>query len=549
MRPGSGSGRGHAAAAREIERLRALRRFDLLDTNPDENLRDCVALAAQICGTPTAMISLVDEERQWALSQVGAAVTEGPRDASFCSHAILQPEIFEVPDALQDVRFAHNPFVVGPPHVRFYAGAPLLTLEGHALGTLCVMDAAPRDLSDQQRMALRSLARQVAEHLELRLLAATLKDQAELLWLAHDAIIVRNDAGEVLSWNRGAQELYGWSAEEATGALLHELLHTQIDGSREEFDRALSVHGSWEGELRQVTKLGRRILVRSRSVLKEGRRGVSQVILEINTDITEQKRNAEERERLLTALRDQNAQLRELDRVKDEFVASVSHEVRTPVASLRAYSEYLSDGDAGALNEEQRHCLGVIERNAQRVLQMVNGLLFLAGNDAGSMRLELARVDLAELAAESIEGFKPIARENEISVSLDRSGPTVVEGDRARLIEVVDNLLANALKFTPADGAVTVHATGDVDRVILHVEDSGSGVPATEERQIFERFYRASNARDQAIPGSGLGLAVSKVIMEAHGGNIGVRRADKQGSIFWIELPSPAPAAPSSGYR
>jgi signal transduction histidine kinase len=223
--------------------------------------------------------------------------------------------------------------------------------------------------------------------------------------------------------------------------------------------------------------------------------------------------------------------------------------VRTPVASLQAYSEYLSDGDAGALNDEQRHCLAVIERNAQRVLQMVNGLLFLAGNDAGSMRLELARVDLAELAAESIEGFEPIARENEISVELHRSGATLVEGHRDRLIEVVDNLLANALKFTPADGSVTVHVTGDADRVMLRVEDTGSGVPATEERQIFERFYRATNARDRAIPGSGLGLAVSKVIIEAHGGGIGVRRAEKQGSIFWIELSAADPAAPSSGYR
>jgi PAS domain S-box-containing protein len=528
-----------AASERESERVRALRRYDLVDADPDESLRDCVAVAAQICGTPTAMISLVDEERQWALGAIGTTVTEAPRETSFCSHAILQPNILEVPDALEDARFADNPFVLGSPHIRFYAGAPLVTPDGHTLGTLCVMDGVPRSLSAHQRNALRSLARQVTEHLELRLIATTLQDQAELLWLARDAIIVRDDAGKVLSWNRGAHELYGWSAAEAVGATLHELLRTQIEGPPENLDQVLFAQGAWEGELRQVTKLGRKIVVRSRSVLKQDRRGVSRAILEINTDITAENRHAEERERLLRVLRDQNERLRDLDRVKDEFVASVSHEVRTPVASLRAYCEYLSDGDAGTLNHEQQQCLDVIHRNAERVLGLVNDLLFLSGNDAGTMRLDLSTVDLAAVAAEIIEGFEPIARESQIAVRLHRSGLTVTTADRARLAEVVDNLLSNALKFTPPHGAVSVHVTGAGDSLVVRVEDTGSGVPAGEERQIFERFYRASNARKAAVPGSGLGLAVSKVIVEAHGGTIGVQGTPGSGATFWFELPAP----------
>ena len=152
----------------EAGRLKALRRYRILDTDPEQAFDDLTLIASQICGTPTALISLVDENRQWFKSRVGLQVQETSRSVSFCAHAIQQQGLFVVPDALNDARFRDNPLVRGDPHIRFYAGKPLLTPEGHALGTLCVIDYHPRTLTPSQRDGLEALQRQVEAQLELR---------------------------------------------------------------------------------------------------------------------------------------------------------------------------------------------------------------------------------------------------------------------------------------------------------------------------------------------------------------------------------------------
>lgn len=152
----------------EAARLEALRKYHILDTDPEIAFDDLALLASHICETPMAAISLIDEDRQWFKARIGFTTVQTPRSISFCTHAIQQRDIFVVPDASQDDRLRHNPQVAGDPHIRFYAGAPLLTREGHALGTLCVVDNKPRRLSNTQLEALAALCRQVEAQLELR---------------------------------------------------------------------------------------------------------------------------------------------------------------------------------------------------------------------------------------------------------------------------------------------------------------------------------------------------------------------------------------------
>ncbi len=152
----------------EAQRLAALHRYAVLDSDAEAEFDAITQFASALCGTPIALVSLVDAERQWFKSRVGLAAPETGRDIAFCSHAILGDSIFEVPDAAKDPRFADNPLVVGAPHIRFYAGTPLSTPDGLAMGTLCVIDQVPRQLSDLQRQGLAVLGREVIAQLELR---------------------------------------------------------------------------------------------------------------------------------------------------------------------------------------------------------------------------------------------------------------------------------------------------------------------------------------------------------------------------------------------
>jgi two-component system NtrC family sensor kinase len=152
----------------EVQRLKVLWQYDLLDTVPEEVFDDLTDLAAHICEAPIALISLVDEKRQWFKSHVGVTTRETSRDISFCAHAILQQGLFVVSDATKDPRFCDNPLVTGPEKIRFYAGVPLKSPDGYALGTLCVLDKEARQLRPQQKQALLVLARHVETQLELR---------------------------------------------------------------------------------------------------------------------------------------------------------------------------------------------------------------------------------------------------------------------------------------------------------------------------------------------------------------------------------------------
>ncbi len=210
----------------EERRIAALRQYDILDTPPDPVLDGLTSLAAAICGAPIAMISFVDEHRQWFKSKIGGNLSETPRDISFCGHAVQQRDLFIVPDAMHDVRFADNPLVTGAPNICFYAGAPLVNPEDEALGALCVIDHVPRILTDLQKQALRVLSRQVVTHLELRRQTRNSVESEGKLWMLAENItdafsitspdfqkIEYLSPGYELIWGRSMASLYAHPSE------------------------------------------------------------------------------------------------------------------------------------------------------------------------------------------------------------------------------------------------------------------------------------------------------------------------------------------------
>ncbi len=230
-----------------------------------------------------------------------------------------------------------------------------------------------------------------------------------------------------------------------------------------------------------------------------------------------------------------NERLRELDRLKDEFVSTISHELRTPLTSISGYVELVRE----RADAESSSYLDIVDRNAARLLALVNDLLFVARIQSGRLELDLQQVDVGALVAESVASAQPHAASGNVGLRL-RTGaePTRVRGDRRRLGQVIDNLVSNAIKFSPEGGAVDLKLDRRDGSVVLEVTDQGIGVAEHEHAQLFQRFFRSHSAQERQIPGTGLGLYISKVIIEAHGGRIEARSVEGEGSSFVVELPA-----------
>ena len=228
-------------------------------------------------------------------------------------------------------------------------------------------------------------------------------------------------------------------------------------------------------------------------------------------------------------------------RAKDEFVATVSHELRTPLAAIAGYAELLED-DVAALGEESAQFLAVVQRNATRLARLVDDLLLVQQSETDGVSVKLADVELADVIHQSVERVEPAADRKSISVEVEGDDSLVIRADAMRFGQVLDNLLSNAVKFTPEHGVVELRVRRDGNLCSIEVEDSGPGIPEDERGRVFERFFRSRDAVSRAIPGTGLGLVVSRRIAEAHGGALDLVSGSGPGATFRLLLPLADPA-------
>ena len=252
-------------------------------------------------------------------------------------------------------------------------------------------------------------------------------------------------------------------------------------------------------------------------------------------------------ERAQAQLAAQNERLIEADRLKDEFVALISHDLRTPLTSIVGYVELATDdGLETPLDDERRSYLEVVSRSSERLLRLVDDLLFIARLQAGRLVLEPAALDLCTLAAQSVEEARPRAEAKGVAISFLGSGDVMIEVDKGRIFQLLDNLISNAIKFTPKGGRVDVRVVQKLDGAVLEVSDTGIGLAPGEAELVFDRFFRSSQAAAQQTPGTGLGLFIARAITEAHGGLISATAREAEGTTFRIELPSEPPPQPGS---
>jgi two-component system sensor histidine kinase/response regulator len=262
----------------------------------------------------------------------------------------------------------------------------------------------------------------------------------------------------------------------------------------------------------------------------------------ISRDVTAQVSAENMLARQASELSAQNDRLRELDRLKDEFIASVSHELRTPLTSIIGYIELLKEEGVDGPNTGR--FAEVIGRNADQLLRLVGDLLFLSRMRSEKLALELQGIDLAEIAAEAVAEVRPAVRLKHIDMVLSAAPVPPFAADPGRIGQLLGSLLSNAVKFTGDGGRVEVRTAVADGQAVLTVADTGMGIPAADLERIFERFYRTAAATRQVIPGTGLGLAIARAIADAHGGAITAQSTDGQGSTFTVRLPlRPVPAA------
>ncbi len=647
--------------------MQELHDLAVLDTDREEPFDDIVRIASYVCGTPMSLVSLVAGDRQWFKAQKGIAGREAPRDVSFCGHAIVGRDVFVVSDARHDDRFADNPNVTGDPYIRFYAGAPLVTAAGRAVGTLCVLDRTPRQLTPEQLDILQALARRTTALLERRrqvrelqrLMAerdradSALRDAArrfeQILNALPVGVFVIDRTGRPTFANSCSQELLGRGiVETRTGGLAETYraieagtgqpypaermpIVAALDGAETVVDDMvidrpagpvlLQVSGTpvrGEGgdivgaaavfrdvtQQRRAEESLRRSESRSRSIIENMHGGLVTVdaagrieslnpaacrifgydaasvvgtpletlipsrsaaaVLDVlraavrTSSLVEWEGRRHDGELFpieLTMFAFETATgnhwalnsldvsvRREVERLKKEFVSTVSHELRTPLTSIRGSLGLLASGVLGELAADAQEVVSIAERNALRLIGLINDILDLEGLETGKMELRPRDEAAAALIARACESVHGLAVK--LGVGLDaRPTPARVWADGDRLVQVLVNLLSNAVKFSTPGGSVTVEAEEQGEWVTFRVTDRGRGIPRSHLDAIFERFRQveASDAREKG--GTGLGLPICRSIVERHGGTIGVDSEEGVGSTFWFRLPA-CPAAP-----
>ncbi len=223
--------------------------------------------------------------------------------------------------------------------------------------------------------------------------------------------------------------------------------------------------------------------------------------------------------------------------MKDEFLSNVSHEFKTPLTSIRGYSQLVLDGTLGDINDQQKKAMDTVIRNSDRLRRLVDSLLYLSRAQVGRMRYYFEKLQLAELINNCVHDQLLQAKNKGISLQTDIEDVPPVRGDKDKLTDVLTNLIDNALKFTSEHGRVTVSARKISEGVHIEVKDTGIGIPADHIPQLFQRFYQVDSSASRRYGGTGLGLYISRTIVEAHGGKIWIESEEGKGTTVHVELP------------
>jgi PAS domain S-box-containing protein len=368
---------------------------------------------------------------------------------------------------------------------------------------------------------------------ELRNEVAERTQQASLLNLTHDSIFVRDMSDLITYWNRGSQELYGWTAEQAVGARSPQLLHTVFPKPLEEIRAELVRSGRWDGEVERTRADGTQVVVASRWSLRQDEHGRPAAILETNNDITERKRREEEIRSLNEELGKQTTELEAINKELEAFAYSVSHDLRAPLRHMVGFTELLQKSAASVLNEKSQRYVGIILESAKKMGNLIDDLL--AFSRIGRAETHKKLVSLDEIAREALSEVRRETEGRDIAWKI--GALPAWYGDGAMLQLALVNLMSNAAKFTRTRPKAEIEigcVDQQQDQVVIFIRDNGVGFNMKYVNKLFGVFQRLHSP--EAFEGTGIGLATVQRIVHRHGGRVWAEGLVDQGATFYFSL-------------
>jgi PAS domain S-box-containing protein len=372
-----------------------------------------------------------------------------------------------------------------------------------------------------------------------------LRERASLLDLTHDTVFVRDMNDVITYWNRGAEELYGWTNQEALGQVSHQLMGTIFPEPLDEINTNLLRTGRWDGELIHTTRDGRRVVAASRWSLQRDEAGNPAAILETNNNITEQKQAEEalrqSRDELeikvkerTGELRKMNADLQSVNKELEAFAYSVSHDLRAPVRHIAGFTELLQKHSDAVLDDKSRHHISMILDSAKRMGSLVDDLL--AFSRIGRAEVQKTTVHLEPLIKSVVAEIAPDTKDRKIVWHIGNL--PICYGDPAMLRLVFGNLVSNAVKFTRTSlqAEIEISSVNHMpDEVVVFVKDNGVGFDMKYKDKLFGVFQRLHS--QEAFEGTGIGLATVHRIVQGHGGRVWAEASVNNGATFYVALP------------
>ncbi|KQR70148.1 ATP-binding protein [Pedobacter sp. Leaf176] len=519
------------------QRVKALERYQIFNELPEPVFDRICELACTMFQLPIAHISFLDATTELVKSSVGLGneVISVPRTTSLCAIAVLNNSLTVIPDATKDDRIVGHPYVYGEFGLRFYAGAPIRSRDGHMVGTMCLLDRKVRTLSERETEILIQLAGVVSEQLELRLqnLENELEQKAansklfeseqrlvSTLDTMADGVCIVDAAGNTTYINHMAQRIFGVDLESMRQRKYND-------------EKWLNVH--LDGRIMQEEEHPLYIMLKSAIPLYDQEIGISrpgEEILYISVNLAPLFNEQHELSGGVCTFTDVTAR-RKLMKEKDEFISIASHELKTPITSLKGSLQLMDRIKSDLSSPVFPKLIDQANKSMDKLNELVVNLLHANNIAAGELKLVKTTFTIDEVIDQCCDQVR-LSGVYQILITGDRN--LQLHADEHRIEQVVVNLVDNAIKYAPESKVVEINITRCDDMVRISVTDQGVGVASEKIPHLFDRYYRAGY-KGLHYSGLGLGLYISAGIIRKHGGEIGVESTKGQGATFWFTIP------------